>query len=187
MTDDAKIMTGSKTGYVGQLKQRKLSGKIVKLSTAMEIVTKIINIIKGEHKFLTHQKFKLFLDKAVHINVPLHCPLRWLSAAKCLEIFFTIRKEILLFLTEMNNSKFQEYVSFLENVTFLNELAFITNMANQLRLLNLKLQRMDQDISQLVSHVDSFRKKLHLLKTYLNNNIFYFFFFLSNSSRRTRL
>jgi len=58
--DDAKTMTDLKTEFVGQLKQRNLnipihciihqealSGKIVKLSTAMETVTKIINIIKG--------------------------------------------------------------------------------------------------------------------------------------------
>jgi len=53
----------------------------------METVTKIINEIKDEHKF--HRKFKLFLaeHKAVYTNVLLHCPVRWLSAAKCLEIF----------------------------------------------------------------------------------------------------
>ena len=66
----------------------------------METITKIINEIKGGHKFLTHRKFKLFLEehKAVYTDVPLHCPVRWLSAAKCLEIFFAIRKDILLFL-----------------------------------------------------------------------------------------
>jgi len=49
----------------------------------------------------------------------------------------------------------------LENVTFLTELAFITDISNQFRLLNLKLQGTDQNISRLVSHVDSFRRKLH--------------------------
>lgn len=184
-------MTGSKIGFAGQLKQRNfnipiihciihqeaLSGKVIKLSTAMETVTKIINIIKGGHKFLTHRKFQLFLNEhnAVHTDVPLHCPVRWLSAAKCLEIFFAIRKEILLFLQEMNNPKFQEYISLLDNITFLCELAFITDMTNQLRLLNLKLQKTNQNISQLVSHVDSFRRKLQLFKSHLSNDIFHFF------------
>ncbi|XP_018394276.1 PREDICTED: general transcription factor II-I repeat domain-containing protein 2B-like [Cyphomyrmex costatus] len=158
-TDGAKAMTGSKIGFAGQLKQRNLNipiihciihqealaGKVVKLSTAMETITKIINEIKGGHKFLTHRKFKLFLDehKAVYTDVPLHCPVRWLSAAKY--------------------------------VTFLTELAFITDISNQLRFLNLKLQKMNQNISQLVSHVNSFRRKLQALKSHLNDNIFHFF------------
>ncbi|KYN18712.1 General transcription factor II-I repeat domain-containing protein 2B [Trachymyrmex cornetzi] len=190
-TDGARAMTGLKIGFAGQLKQRNLNipiihciihqealaGKVVKLSTAMETITKIINEIKGGHKFLTHRKFKLFLDehKAVYTDVPLHCPVRWLSAAKCLQVFFAIRKEILLFLKEMNKSKFHEYISLLEDVTFLTELAFITDISNQLRLLNLKLQKTDQNISQLVSHVNSFRRKLQALKFHLNSNIFHFF------------
>ncbi|XP_018369071.1 PREDICTED: general transcription factor II-I repeat domain-containing protein 2B-like [Trachymyrmex cornetzi] len=191
-TDGARAMTDLKIGFAGQLKQRNLNipiihytiihqealaGKVVKLSTAMETITKIINEIKGGHKFLTHRKFKLFLDehKAVYTDVPLHCPVRWLSAAKCLQVFFAIRKEILLFLKEMNKSKFHEYLSLLEDVTFLTELAFITDISNQLRLLNLKLQKTDQNISQLVSHVNSFRRKLQALKCHLNSNIFHFF------------
>jgi len=118
----------------------------------METITKIINEIKDGHKFLTHWKFKLFLDehKIVYIDVSLHYPVRWLSAAKCLEIFFAIRKDILLFLLskEMNNSKFHEYISLLEDVIFLTEFAFITDISNQLRFLNLKLQRTNQNISQ---------------------------------------
>jgi len=84
-----------------------------------------------------------------------------------------IRKDVLLFLKEMNNSKFHEYISLLEDVTFLTE-AFITDISDQLRLLNLKLQK-NQNISQLVNHVDFFRRKLQVLKSRLNNNIFHFF------------
>ncbi|KAG5321622.1 GTD2B protein, partial [Acromyrmex heyeri] len=153
-TDSAKAMIDLKKGFAGQLKQRNLNipiihcilhqealaGKVVKLSTAMEI-TKIINEIKGGHKFLTNRKFKLFLEehKAVYTDVSLYCPIRWLSA--------------------------------LEDVT---ELAFITDISNQVRLLNLKLQRTNQNISQLVRHIDSFRRKLQILKSHLND-IFHFF------------
>ena len=52
--------------------------------------------------------------------------------------------------------------------------AFITD-DNQLRFLNLKLRRTNQSISQLVNHVDFFRRKLQVLKSHLNNNIFHFF------------
>ncbi|KAG5315467.1 F200A protein, partial [Acromyrmex insinuator] len=154
ITTDAKAMTDLKKGFTGQLKQRNLIpiihciihqealvGKVIKFSTAMKTITKIINEIKGRHKFLIHRKFKLFLEeyKTVYIDVPLHYPVHWL------------------------------------NVTFLTKLAFITDINNQLRLLNLKLQRMNQNISQLVRHVDSFRRKLQLLKSHLNDNIFHFF------------
>src|SRR5580765_5247922 len=48
-------------------------------------------------------------------------------------------------------------------------------MTNHLNTLNLKLQKTNQIISQLVSHVDSFRRKLLLFKNNLEANIFHFF------------
>jgi len=67
ITTSAKTMTGLKKEFAGQLKQRNLNisiihciihqetlaGKVVKRLTAMETITKIINEIKGGHKFLT--------------------------------------------------------------------------------------------------------------------------------------
>lgn len=66
-TDGAKVMTGSEIEFVGQLRQRNINipilhyiiqealfDKAVKLSTATETVTKIINAIKGGYKFLMH-------------------------------------------------------------------------------------------------------------------------------------
>ncbi|EFN77429.1 General transcription factor II-I repeat domain-containing protein 2B, partial [Harpegnathos saltator] len=41
--------------------------------------------------------------------------------------------------------------------------------------LNLKLQKTNQTISQVVSHVDSFRRKLIFFKNQLPNNILHFF------------
>ncbi|XP_036139535.1 general transcription factor II-I repeat domain-containing protein 2B-like [Monomorium pharaonis] len=75
VTDGAKAMIGAKNGLFGQIKQRGLKfpvihcvihqealcGKVVKLSTAMQTVTKIINTIKGGQKFLSHRKFQQFL------------------------------------------------------------------------------------------------------------------------------
>ena len=48
-------------------------------------------------------------------------------------------------------------------------------MTNYLNILNSKLQKTDQTISQLVSHIDSFRRKLILFKHQLENNVFHFF------------
>ncbi|XP_036144913.1 general transcription factor II-I repeat domain-containing protein 2B-like [Monomorium pharaonis] len=143
----------------------------------MQTVTKIINTIKGGQKFLSHRKFQQFLQKhnATYTDVPLYCEVRWLSAKRCLEKFFAIRKEIFLFLQENFAAKYEEFKSFFEDVNSLCELALITDMTNHLNILNLKLQKTNQVISQLVSHVDSFRRKLQLFKSQLESNILHFF------------
>lgn len=150
----------------------------MKLCTAMKTVTKIVNTIKGGHKFLSHRKFQHFLEEhnAIHTDVPLYCEVRWLSAGKCLEEkFFAIRKEIFLFLQDEFPAKFDKFKFFVEDLDSLCELAFVTDMTNHLNTLNLKLQKTNQIISQLVSHVDSFRRKLQLFKNHLENNILHFF------------
>ncbi|KYQ55832.1 General transcription factor II-I repeat domain-containing protein 2B [Trachymyrmex zeteki] len=191
VTDGAKAMTGSKIGFVGQIKQRDLKfpiihciihqealcGKVVKLCSAMQTVTKIINMIKGGHKFLSHRKFQQFLEEhnAVYTDVPLYCDVRWLSAGKCLETFFTIRKEIFLFLQDNFDVKYDEFKSFFQDLDSVCELALLTDLTNHLNNLNLKLQKTDQTISQLVSHIDSFKRKLKLFKNQIENNIFHFY------------
>lgn len=191
VTDGAKAMTGSQNGFLGQIRQRDLKfpifhcvihqealcGKAVKLCTAMQTVTKIVNFIKGGNKFLSHRKFQHFLQEhnAAYTDVPLYCEVRWLSAGKCLEKFFAIRKEILLFLQEVSIAKCDEYKFFLENLEFLCELAFITDLTNHLNILNLKLQRGNQIISQLVSVIDSFRRQLLLFKNHIEAGTLYFF------------
>ncbi|XP_029173916.1 general transcription factor II-I repeat domain-containing protein 2A-like, partial [Nylanderia fulva] len=191
ITDGAKAMTGSKNGFLGQIRQRDLKfpmihciihqealcGKAVKLSSAMQTVTQIVNFIKGGHKFLSHRKFQHFLEEhnATYTDLPLYCEVRWLSAGKCLEKFFAIRKEIFLFLQEISVAKCDEYKFFLEDLEFLSELAFITDLTNHLNILNLKLQRPNQVISQLVSAIDSFRRQLLLFKNHIVTDNLHFF------------
>ncbi|KYN16303.1 General transcription factor II-I repeat domain-containing protein 2A [Trachymyrmex cornetzi] len=191
VTHGAKAMTGSKNGFFGQLKQRGLKfpvihciihqevlcGKVVKLCTAMQMVTNIINMIKGDHKFLSHRKFQHFIEErnALYKDVPLYCEVRWLSAGKYLEKFFAIRKEIFLFLQDHFPTKCDEFQFFFEDLDSLCELALIIDVTNHLNILNSKLQKIDQTISQLVSHIDSFRRKLVLFKRQLENNIIHFF------------
>jgi len=69
-----------------------------------------------------------------------------------------------------------DYFKFLfEDFDFLCELAFITNLTSHLNDLNLKLPKANQTISQLVSHIDSFRRKLILIKNHVEKNIFHFY------------
>lgn len=190
VTDGARAMTGTKIGFFGQLKQRNLTipiihciihrealcGKAVKISKAMQMMSKIINLIKGGNKFLLHRKFQQFLAEhnAAYTDVPLYCEVRWLSAGKCLEKFFAIRKEIFLFLQEQSSLK-KEFETFFSDLESLSELAVITDLTNHLNLLNLKLQKANQNISQLISNVDSFQRKLLILKNHLVQHIFHFF------------
>lgn len=191
VTDGAKAMIGSKNGFFGLIKQRGLKfpvihciihqealcGKIVKLCTAMQTVTKIINVIRGGHKFLSHRKFQRFLEEhnALYTDVPLYCEVRWLSAGKCLEKFFAIRKEVFLFLQDQIPAEYDKFKFFFEDLDSLCELALITDVTNYLNILNLKLQKPNQTISELVSHIDSFRRKLTLFQNHLKNNNLHFF------------
>jgi len=187
VTEGARAMIRSKNRFADQIKQRDLKfpiihciihqealcGKVVKLCSTMQTVTKIINSIKGGQKFLLYRKFQHFLEEhnAVYIDIPLYCEVRWLSAGKCLKKFFAIRKEIFLFLQDMPDTKFDEFKFFFEDSDSLCGLALLTNLTNHLNNLNLKLQKTNQTISQLVSHIDSFRRKLLLFKNHIENNV----------------
>ncbi|XP_076238656.1 general transcription factor II-I repeat domain-containing protein 2A-like [Calliopsis andreniformis] len=191
LTDGAKTMTGTKIGLYGQFKNRDfkfpmihciihqeaLCGKEIKLSFAMELVTKIINSIKGGNKFLSHRKFIEFLEthNAVYTDVPLHCEVRWLSAAKSLTKFFAMRKEIFLFLQENPSINSVEYSSLLTDVSFLCELSFVVDLTSHLNRLNLKLQKPTERISELYSHVDSFRRRLTVFQHHLEEKNCFFF------------
>ncbi|EZA62816.1 hypothetical protein X777_02192, partial [Ooceraea biroi] len=74
------------------------------------------------------------------------------------------------FLQDELPAKFEKFKFFFTDVDSFCKLALITDMTNHLNILNLKLQKTNQIISQLVCHVDSFRKKLVLFKTQLENN-----------------
>lgn len=190
-TDRAKSMVGKGVGLHGQMIQRgiqvpmihciihqeALCGKDVRLSVAMKTVTKVINNIKGGHKFLAHRKLRAFLAEqdAVFNDIPLYTEVRWLSAAKCLKIFFTIRKDILLFIKENPTVKSSEHVTLLEDIEFLTELAFITDLTDHLSILNLKLQKPGQSLPQLVKTVNSFRTKLKLFQEDSSAGSFHYF------------
>jgi len=75
----------------------------------------------------------------------------------------------------MSDTKFNKFKFFFEASDSLCELALLTNLTNHLNNLNLKLQRTNQTISQLVSYIDLFRRKLLLFKNYIENNIHHFY------------
>jgi len=94
--------------------QEALCGKVVKLCTAMQTVTKIINVIKDDQKLLSHRKFQNFLGEHNAIYTDVYCKIRWLSAGKCLEKFFTVRKEVFLFLQDQVPTEYNKFKFFLK-------------------------------------------------------------------------
>ena len=190
VTDGAKSMTGTISGFVGFLRQNQITvptlhciihqealcAKSIKLSTTMATVTKITNLIRGGNRSLTHRKFLTLLEEmdSAYGDLLLHTEVRWLSRGKCLVRFFELRHEIATFLREeVTNSA--ELQNDLEDVEFLRNLAFLTDITQHLNVLNLQLQGKKQTICQMVGFVDSFRKKLHLFKSALDkNNLLHF-------------
>ncbi|XP_066585611.1 general transcription factor II-I repeat domain-containing protein 2B-like [Prorops nasuta] len=165
VTDGAPSMVGTRIGFAGQLFQRNikvplihciihqeaLCGKAIKITAAIKMITKIINFIKGGNRSLTHRQ--------------------------CLERFFALKNEIMMFLHSiaMTSAMYNEFKSFLEDIDSLCELALITDLTNHLNTLNYKLQTSKQSISQLGSHIDSFIAKLNMLTHDLIHNSFYHF------------
>lgn len=152
VTDGAKSMTGTISGFVGFLRQNQITvptlhciihqealcAKSIKLSTTMATVTKITNLIRGGNRSLTHRKFLTLLEEmdSPYGDLLLHTEVRWLSRGKCLVRFFELRHEIATFLREeVTNSA--ELQNDLEDVEFLRNLAFLTDITQHLNVLNL--------------------------------------------------
>ena len=186
VTDGAKSMTGAKRGVIAYLRdagvdcpmfhciihQESLSSRCIRLSDVMQHVMKIINFIRGGNKALRHRLFVDFLKDldTEFSDVSLHSTVRWLSAGKCLQQFFSLRNEILNFLEELN-AETDGFKDLLQDVNFLKGLAFLTDITQHLNKLNLSLQGRNQTIASLYGFIDGFRKKLCLFKSNLQSNI----------------
>ena len=117
-------------------------------------------------------KFISFLEevKAEFSDIPQHSSVRWLSAGKTLQHFFALRKDILSFLQNEQLSNTELYQTQLQDRDFICSLAFLTDITAHLNVLNLSLQGKQQNISQLVGHIEAFRKKLLLFSANLRKN-----------------
>ena len=77
--------------------------------------------------------------------------------------------DILSFLAE-KLSEIHVYQTQLRDKNFLCKLAFLADITMHLNVLNLRLQRRNQNISHLVGHAEAFKMKLRLFATCLKNN-----------------
>lgn len=125
--------------------------KSIKNSETLKLIAKSINIVKGGNKALLHRQLKKFLEDMYSYyfkfgDLALYNHARWLSAGKCHERFFAIRKELPAFLQQFVASDIAELEGKLQSLEFLKELAFLTDFTNHLNELNFKMQGKDKTI-----------------------------------------
>lgn len=174
-TDGAPAMCSENCGVIGLVKakqlvlgcqpivpvhclihQEALCGKVVKLRNVMDVVVRIVNIIRA--RSLNHRQFKTFLEQidSEYGELLYHSEVRWLSRGKVLERFFELREETGLFMAMK-----QADVPELDNDDFCTCLAFLVDITKHLNTLNLKLQGETNIIMQM-SDITAFKMRLTL-------------------------
>ncbi|CAH1995016.1 unnamed protein product [Acanthoscelides obtectus] len=156
VNDGAGAMTGTAIGFAGLLKQNSINcpmvhcivhqeslcGKSLRQINVMKVAVKITNIGRGGNRALTQRKLREFLAEvdATYGDLLLNTDVRWLSAGKCLQRFFALRKEIPIFLKNEVKSDTTELENQMADAQFLADLAFLIDMTFHFNELNLKLQ-----------------------------------------------
>ncbi|XP_041416822.1 general transcription factor II-I repeat domain-containing protein 2B isoform X2 [Xenopus laevis] len=152
-----------------------LVGTLLKMSDIMEVVIKISNFILERKGSVTKKKFKIFLDElsAAYVDSHSYRKICWSSAGRCLYRFFSLRKEIYLFLKDTNYDPI--LTERFCNKDFLSSLAFLTDITHYLHSLKKNVEAKDQLVTQLYTHISVFSNKLMLLKLNLiSNDLSYF-------------
>ncbi|OCT83876.1 general transcription factor II-I repeat domain-containing protein 2 [Xenopus laevis] len=192
MTNGSKSVTSKNLGLSALLRkegadcvvlhcimhEEALIGTLLKMSDVMEIIIKISNFIverKGSVTTVTKKKFKTFLDElgAAYVDFHSYRSICWSSAGRWLYRFFSLRKDIYLFLKDTDYDPILTE-SFC-NEDFLSSLAFLTDITHYLDSLKKNMEAKDQLITQLYTHISVFSNKLMLLKLNLiSNDLTYF-------------
>ena len=174
--DGGKNMSGIKKGLVGQVKQlcnekhipqqmflhciihqQALCAKYVDISSVMNPVVKMVNLIRSHG--LNHRQFRDILKDidTESQDLPYYTAVRWLSCEKVLSRVFELRKEIQDFLESKGKSQ-----PLLSDEEWVWKLAFASDITGHLKFLNLKLQGEKNLVSDLYTHLKAFRSKLVL-------------------------
>ena len=103
----------------------------------MTTVVKIGNKICGGNNAQKHRMFIAFLQEldTHYCDLLMFSEVRWLSRGKCLQRFFELRKEVIIFLAE----EIKDSSSLLEQIkteAFNINLAFLTDITTHLNPLN---------------------------------------------------
>lgn len=193
-TDGAKSMTGRVKGFVTLLNralkdkfpakkdisvfhclihQQVLCLNVLKMSSVLKTVTKIVNIIRS--RGLNHRKFVSILQQtnAEFQDLPYYTEVRWLSCHKVLKVFNELIEEIGAFLeSKVETSSFATIIG---DTLWKQDLAFLTDLTSHMNSLNINLQGRNKCITNMYDEISGFRTKLSLFKSHLEDNIFVHF------------
>ncbi|KAJ4922642.1 hypothetical protein JOQ06_024763 [Pogonophryne albipinna] len=129
------------------------------MKEVMDVSLKVACSIRARP--LQRRLFRAYLEDAdcVHTDLLLHTDVRWLSRGNFLERFRVLLPEIKAFL---HGTKLAEYAR-LDDEEWLLDLAFLTDITHMLNELNLELQGKDRTVVDMISSVNAFKRRLHLL------------------------
>lgn len=170
-TDGAPSMLGIHNGFITLCKndddmpsfinyhciihQQALCSKILNSDGVMNVAFKIVNSIRSSS--LQRRRFRALLQECESDvgELLLHTDVRWLSRAKFFKRFLDLLPEIKEFLASANKSYPQ-----LEDNNWVLDLAFLTDITGKLNELNLQLQGKNKTLTEMVSDVNAFKRKL---------------------------
>ncbi|KAM9307699.1 general transcription factor II-I repeat domain-containing protein 2B-like [Gastrophryne carolinensis] len=190
VTDGAPAMVGKEKGLVTRLKvlnpglisyhciihQSVLCANLGKnYAEAMENIVKLINFLRASSA-LQHRLLKDFLVdvNAAYGDLLVHNNVRWLSKGRVLERFWSIRKELEIFLGQQKTEKAKAFSTFVCNKDKMETVAFLADVTSHLNDLNAKLQGKNQTITDLVEVLRAFQKKLELFHIDLQGALLHF-------------
>ncbi len=189
-TDGAPAIIGREKGAVARLKednpeliayhciihQSVLCASLSdEYAEVMNTMMKMINFLRAFSSY-QHRMLREFL-REVDANADdllLHNNVRWLSKGRVLARFWSIRREVAYFLTELVSQKATQFSLFLENKKQMDNVAFLVDITSHLNELNLRLQGKDNSICELVTAVRSFQRKLEVFKEDLQGDCAHF-------------
>ncbi len=189
-TDGAPAMIGREKGAVARLKEDNpeliayhciIHQSVLCASLSdehaevMNTMMKMINFLRASSSY-QHRMLREFL-REVDANADdllLHNNVRWLSKGRVLARFWSIRREVAYFLTELVSQKATQFSLFLENKKQMDNVAFLVDITSHLNELNLRLQGKDNSICELVTAVRSFQRKLEVFKEDLQGDCAHF-------------
>ncbi|XP_068242314.1 protein FAM200A-like [Palaemon carinicauda] len=189
-TDGAPAMVGRKKGLVARLKednsdmisyhciihQSVLCASLGdEYGEVMETIMKQVNFLRSTSA-LQHRLLRTFLTEvnASYDDLLVDNNVRWLSKGKVLERFCAIRKELQTFLEDQNSVKAKAFSEFLKDNKKIESVGFLADIMSHLNDLNVKLQGEKHTISNLISAIQAFQKKIELLKDDIQSQLFHF-------------
>lgn len=180
-TDGARAMSGKYTGLRAKVKEvapllewthcsihreaLAVKGMNPDLKSTLDDAVKIVNLIKAQSK--NSRLFAVMCDEmgSDHMQLLLHCEVRWLSRGKVLSRLFELRDEVRLFLVQLEDDGKEKAKHFLRDClnddTWLIKLSYLADIFSSLNILNLTLQGEDGHRFFLQDKVDSTIKKIN--------------------------